>query len=297
MSVGDAFGVRAHEGVDVTNLAEVNVMNSAYAVAERLTERKAKPANARASAKAYKSGRKRHEQSKRKGRSRARSLSPRKAKVPACDRSAASSTRATRQRRASSMRATRQRRAASARVSMEARELTRDLFDSGDEPPALTSGGERKTESEGEGDGDDGMDDEHAQWELEHRAHLSAIETPASQRAQPDSGDEGFIASDGDETIFDSQDSDYRASATEENSFHTVSEADDAEYQDRLAIVVRNSVEEVADDNEPKPSESQEDESEVKRADCGAVHAEGKPQPGSAKKKPAKAECRERQTE
>ena len=58
MSVGDAFGVRAHEGVDVTNLAEANAMNSAYAAAERLTERKAKPANARATAKAYKSGRK-----------------------------------------------------------------------------------------------------------------------------------------------------------------------------------------------------------------------------------------------
>ena len=132
------------------------------------------------------------------------------------------------------------------------------------------------------------MNEEHEQWEREHRAHLSAIETPASQRPQANSDDEGFIASDGDETIFDSQDSDYRASASEE-SFHTVSEANDSEYQDRLAIVVRNSVEEVANDNEPKPSESEEAEGEVKCDDCGAVHAEGKPDPRSAKKKPAKA--------
>ena len=282
MSVGDAFGVRAHEGVDVTNLAEANAMNSAYAAAERLTERKkAKPANARASAKAYKSGRKRNERSKRKGRSRARSLSPQRAKVPACDRSAASSTRATRQRRASS-----------ARASLEARELTKDLFDSGDEPPALmdTSGGERKTESEGEEGDFAGMDAEHAAWEREHRAHLSAIETPASQRAQPNSGDDGFIVSDGQDTIFDSQDSDYRASATEESSFHTVSEADDAEYQDRLAIVVRNSVEEVAEENEQKPSEGEEDGGEAKY-NSSAVPVERKPDPRSTKKKPAKKEA------
>ena len=118
MSVGDAFGVRAHEGVDVTNLAEANAMNSAYAAAAILTERKAKPAKARVRASASKGKRKRNKRSKRKEKSRARSLSPQRAKVPACDRSAASSTNATKQRRASS-----------ARASLEAHAMTQDLFD------------------------------------------------------------------------------------------------------------------------------------------------------------------------
>ena len=64
MSVGDAFGVRAHEGVDVTNLSEAHAMNSAYAAAANLTERKAKPAKARARAKAHKGGRKRTKKKK-----------------------------------------------------------------------------------------------------------------------------------------------------------------------------------------------------------------------------------------
>ena len=144
--------------------------------------------------------------------------------------------------------------------------MTQDLFDSGDEPPALdTSAGERKTESESEERDYGGEADAHAEWERQHRANLSVIETPASQSAKPDSGDDGFIASDGQDTIFDSQDSDYRASATEESSFHTVSEAEDADYQNRLAIVVRNSVEEVAEDNEPKPSEEASAEAESDR--------------------------------
>ena len=244
MSVGDAFGVRACEGVDVTNLAEANAMSSAIAAATILTEPAQSPASAPVSAKAARGRRQRDKRSKRKGRSHARSHSPRKAKVPACDRSAASSTRATRRRRASS-----------ARVSLEARAMTQDLFDSGDEPPEVDdSGGERKTESEGEERARKELEDEHAQWEREHSTHLSAIETPISQRAQPDSGDEGFIVSSANETIFDSQDSDYRASTTEESDFQTASENADSDYQDRLAIVVRNSVEEVADDDEPKPS-------------------------------------------
>ena len=122
MSVGDAFGVRACEGVDVTNLAEANAMSSAIAATANLTEPVQSPASAPVSAKAARGRRQRDKRSKRKGRSRARSHSPQKAKVPACDRSAASSTRATRRRRDSS-----------ARVSLEARALTQELFDSGDE--------------------------------------------------------------------------------------------------------------------------------------------------------------------
>ena len=52
MSVGDAFGVRACEGVDVTNLAEANAMSSAIAAAANLTEPMQSPARASVSAKA-----------------------------------------------------------------------------------------------------------------------------------------------------------------------------------------------------------------------------------------------------
>ena len=276
MSVGDAFGVRACEEVDVTNLAEAHAMSSAIAAAANLAEPEQTPASARAYAKATKSRRKREQRSKRKGRSRARSHSPYKAKVPACDRSAASSTRATRQRRASG-----------ARASLEARALTRDLFDSGDEPPAPdNSGGERKTESEGEQNERvrKEMEDEHEQWERTHRSYLSAIETPLSQRTQPDSGDEGFVVSEGNDTIFDSQDSDYRADTTEGSEFLTASEVSDADDQRRLAIVVRNSLEEVAEDDEPKPSE---DASEpCKNANAGAHEASAcKASPVKARRK------------
>ena len=286
MSVGDAFGVRACEEVDVTNLAEAHAMSSAIAAAANLAEPEQTPASARAYAKATKSRRKREQRSKRKGRSRARSHSPYKAKVPACDRSAASSTRATRQRRASS-----------ARASLEARVLTRDLFDSGDEPPALdNSGGERKTESEGEQNerAHKEMEDEHAQWERTHRSYLSAIETPLSQRTQPDSGDEGFVVSEGNDTIFDSQDSDYRAETTEESEFRTASEVSDADDQRRLAIVVRNSLEEVAEDDEPKPSEDASEPRKNANASaheasaCGASPVKAKRKPRSEKRTPSK---------
>jgi len=50
--VGDAFGVRACEEVDVTNLAEANAMNSAIAAATILTEPAQSPASAPVSAKA-----------------------------------------------------------------------------------------------------------------------------------------------------------------------------------------------------------------------------------------------------
>ena len=162
----------------------------------------------------------------------------------------------------------RRRRASSARASLEARAMTQDLFDSGDEPPGIyDSGGEHKTESESEERARKEHEDEHARWEREHSAHISAIETPISQRAKPTSDDEGFIASDGNDTIFDSQDSDYRVSATEGSEFQTASEHADSDYQDRLAIVVRNSLEEVADDNEPKPSEDASPKCEDASAD------------------------------
>ena len=171
--------------------------------------------------------------------------------------------------------------------------MTQDLFDSGDEPPEVDdSGGERKTESEGEERARKELEDEHAQWEREHSAHLSPIETPLSQRAQPDSGDEAFIVSSGDETIFDSQDSDYRASTTEESEFQTMSENSDSDYQDRLAIVVRNSVEEVADDDEPKPSPEASPKCNHANANphdvsnCSNVPVKGTPTPRSRRETP-----------
>ena len=174
--------------------------------------------------------------------------------------------------------------------------MTQNLFDSGDEPPEVDdSGGECKTESEGEERARKELEDEHAQWEREHSTHLSAIETPISQRAQPDSGDEGFIVSSANETIFDSQDSDYRASTTEESDFQTASENADSDYQDRLAIVVRNSVEEVADDDEPKPSPEASPKQEDDDADahdvsnCSNIPVKGTPTPRSRRETPARA--------
>ena len=263
MSVGEALGAPAYQ-VDATNLAEARAMHSARAAAANLSVRK--PKRRKGKDKAKSRGRRRYVDPDDGGMPAgkryplvypSRSLSPvRPVKLPGKARSAASS-RSAEARRASIRKE--QRRESQIRNSIAARQFTRGIFDSGDEPPLPTeSDDERKTETEDDEIGDE----EHRQWEKEHAARLASagiIETPAGERAMPRTSDDEFIKG-SDESDSEpmpgldppESDPDYEITSSHRSS-------EESDYQRRYALVVRRSIEEVCEDDLPKPKYSDDE--------------------------------------
>ena len=145
------------------------------------------------------------------------------------------------------------RRSTLASIARDAK-LTADIFDaevtsSGDDTPPALDG----TSSEGEAPARQKETKEQEFAAADKR--LSVIQTPASQRAQWESDDNDFIkGSDETSSPGDDDDSDYELtppSSSDEDS----SSKGDAEYDLRLALVVRRSLEETVEDGARKPGD------------------------------------------
>ena len=225
MSVGEALGV-ASPGKHAVNLAEARALESAKAAAAQRHGNGASVSH-----------------SKKKQRSKKKS-----AKKGRGDEAAD----ATQRKDWSS-----ERREARRRSSLALGKLTARLFD------------EEEHEKDGHADdapnaSDDLADmpelesgDDDSWGECKDRgAADSVIETPASQRAEPRPSDAAFIKGSAEETSADvpptTGDEDYVPSEP--------AESEDSDFHDRLALVVRRSVEEVAEPGEAdhKPSEGEE---------------------------------------
>ena len=159
MSVGEALDVSTYQ-VDVTNLPEARAMDSARTAAANLSERKPKRGKGRDKAKsrgAHSDAHCNRHGKRARGRNPNakpyRSMSPPPTGYKSGRARSAQSNRSAEHRRAKIRRE--QRRESQIRNSLSARKYTRQLFDSGEEPPAPDESGTEYSEGKSEGDGDD----------------------------------------------------------------------------------------------------------------------------------------------
>ena len=180
LSVGEALGMTPRRG-EASNLHEARALQMGRAAAANLDEHRL----------AGRKGKGRHGKTRH---SRGRSLPP-KARP-------AKSAGPAKRNKAKSVHGT-PRRASQVRNSLEARELTRDIFNSGDDdtddgmttPPPPLDGDD---ESVSEGKEEDGP--------VSNDKRLSLIATPASQRSPWEPRDDEFIAPEGDPSVYDDDD-------------------------------------------------------------------------------------------
>ena len=139
--------------------------------------------------------------------------------------------------------------------SVALEKLTNDIFDdevtsSGDDKPPPLDG----TDSDGAAPGD--PEETKEQEFAAADARLSVIETPASQRAQWSSDDEGFIKGSDETTSVDNADDDPDYELTPESaSNEDSSKSEDEDDKSRLALVLRRSIEETVEDDARKPGD------------------------------------------